>query len=99
MFADAIKALGFYHAYKAGISFGKDDMIIPDTKENLISETSEQITKFEKQYNDGLITNREKYNKVIDTWAKCTDKVAQEMMNEISSVKVDPVTKRELPIN
>jgi DNA-directed RNA polymerase subunit beta' len=99
LFADAIKALGFYHAYKAGISFGKDDMIIPNTKENLISETSEQISKFEKQYNDGLITNREKYNKVIDTWAKCTDRVAQEMMNEISSVKVDPVTKRELPIN
>ncbi|MDC3263202.1 DNA-directed RNA polymerase subunit beta' [Pelagibacterales bacterium] len=99
LFADAIKALGFYHAYKAGISFGKDDMIIPDTKESLISETSEQISKFEKQYNDGLITNREKYNKVIDTWAKCTDRVAQEMMNEISSVKVDPVTKRELPIN
>ncbi|MDC1302368.1 DNA-directed RNA polymerase subunit beta' [Pelagibacterales bacterium] len=99
LFADAIKALGFYHAYKAGISFGKDDMIIPDTKENLINETSEQISKFEKQYNDGLITNREKYNKVIDTWAKCTDRVAQEMMNEISSVKVDPVTKRELPIN
>ncbi|MDC3143709.1 DNA-directed RNA polymerase subunit beta' [Pelagibacteraceae bacterium] len=99
LFADAIKALGFYHAYKAGISFGKDDMIIPDTKETLINETSEQISKFEKQYNDGLITNREKYNKVIDTWAKCTDKVAQEMMNEISSVKVDTETKRELPIN
>ncbi|MDC3110929.1 DNA-directed RNA polymerase subunit beta' [Pelagibacteraceae bacterium] len=99
LFADAIKALGFYHAYKAGISFGKDDMIIPDTKETLINETSEQISKFEKQYNDGLITNREKYNKVIDTWAKCTDKVAQEMMNEISSVKVDSETNRELPIN
>ena len=99
LFADAIKALGFYHAYKAGISFGKDDMIIPDTKEGLINETSEQIEKFEKQYNDGLITSREKYNKVIDTWAKCTDRVAQEMMNEISSVKIDPITKRELPIN
>ena len=99
LFADAIKELGFYHAYKAGISFGKDDMIIPDTKEGLINETSEQIEKFEKQYNDGLITSREKYNKVIDTWAKCTDRVAQEMMNEISSVKVDPITKRELPIN
>ena len=99
LFADAIKELGFYHAYKAGISFGKDDMIIPDSKEGLINETSEQIEKFEKQYNDGLITSREKYNKVIDTWAKCTDRVAQEMMNEISSVKVDPITKRELPIN
>ena len=99
LFADAIKALGFYHAYKAGISFGKDDMIIPDTKKSLIAETSLQIEKFEKQYNDGLITSREKYNKVIDTWAKCTDKVAAEMMKEISSVKIDPITKRELPIN
>ena len=51
------------------------------------------------QYNDGLITNREKYNKVIDAWAKCTDRVAQEMMNEISSKKFDDDTKREMPIN
>ena len=92
-------ALGFHYAYKAGISFGKDDMIIPETKEKLVSETAGQIEKYEKQYNDGLITNREKYNKVIDAWAKCTDKVAQEMMNEISSKKIDSETKREKPIN
>ena len=55
-------ALGFHYAYKAGISFGKDDMIIPETKERLVSETAVQIEKYEKQYNDGLITNREKYN-------------------------------------
>lgn len=99
IFADQLMALGFHYAYKAGISFGKDDMIIPETKEKMVSETSVQIEKYEKQYNDGLITNREKYNKVIDAWAKCTDRVAQEMMNEISSVKVDETTKRELPIN
>ena len=99
IFADQLMALGFHYAYKAGISFGKDDMIIPETKEKMVSETSLQIEKYEKQYNDGLITNREKYNKVIDAWAKCTDRVAQEMMNEISSVKVDETTKRELPIN
>ena len=92
-------ALGFHYAYKAGISFGKDDMIIPETKEKLVSETAGQIEKYEKQYNDGLITNREKYNKVIDAWAKCTDRVAQEMMNEISSKKFDDDTKREMPIN
>ena len=74
-------------------------MIIPETKEKLVSETAGQIEKYEKQYNDGLITNREKYNKVIDAWAKCTDRVAQEMMNEISSKKFDDETKREMPIN
>ncbi len=99
IFADQVMALGFHYAYKAGISFGKDDMIIPETKEKLVSETAGQIEKYEKQYNDGLITNREKYNKVIDAWAKCTDKVAQEMMNEISSKKVNSETKREEPIN
>ena len=92
IFADQLMALGFHYAYKAGISFGKDDMIIPETKEKMVSETTVQIEKYEKQYNDGLITNREKYNKVIDAWAKCTDRVAQEMMNEISSVKVDETT-------
>jgi DNA-directed RNA polymerase subunit beta' len=95
LFADQIKALGFNYAYKAGISFGKDDMIIPSSKDNLVDETTLQVEKYEKQYNDGLITNREKYNKVIDAWAKCTDKVAQEMMNEISSVKIDEESKRE----
>ncbi len=99
IFADQLMALGFHYAYKAGISFGKDDMIIPETKEKLVSETAGQIEKYEKQYNDGLITNREKYNKVIDAWAKCTDRVAQEMMNEISSKKFDDDTKREMPIN
>jgi DNA-directed RNA polymerase subunit beta' len=99
IFADQIMALGFHYAYKAGISFGKDDMIVPETKARLVSETAGQIEKYEKQYNDGLITNREKYNKVIDAWAKCTDKVAQEMMKEISSKKINSVTKREEPIN
>ena len=99
IFADQVMALGFHYAYKAGISFGKDDMIIPETKGRLVAETAGQIEKYEKQYNDGLITNREKYNKVIDAWAKCTDKVAQEMMNEISSKRVNPETKREEPIN
>ena len=99
IFADQVMALGFHYAYKAGISFGKDDMIIPETKGRLVAETAGQIEKYEKQYNDGLITNREKYNKVIDAWARCTDKVAQEMMNEISSKRVNSETRREEPIN
>jgi DNA-directed RNA polymerase subunit beta' len=99
IFADRIMALGFFNAYKAGISFGKDDMVIPKAKEKLVSATRELAKEFEQQYIDGLITQGEKYNKVVDAWAKCTDKVAEEMMGEISSVKVDAATGREKPIN
>ena len=87
IFCDRIKTLGFKHAFKAGISFGKDDLIIPKTKENLISSTKKQIEEYEKQYSDGLITRGEKYNKVVDIWSKCTDTVANEMMKEISSAE------------
>ncbi len=99
LFADAIMALGFKEAYKAGISFGKDDMVVPHTKERLVEETRKQIKDYEKQYQDGFITEGEKYNKVVDAWSKCTDRVAEEMMREISSQKRDPVTKRVTEIN
>ncbi len=87
IFCDRIKTLGFKHAFKAGISFGKDDLIIPKTKENLINDTKKRIEEYEKQYSDGLITRGEKYNKVVDIWSKCTDTVANEMMKEISSAE------------
>jgi DNA-directed RNA polymerase subunit beta' len=87
IFCDRIKTLGFKHAFKAGISFGKDDLIIPKTKENLINQTKKKIEEYEKQYADGLITRGEKYNKVVDVWSKCTDTVANEMMKEISSAQ------------
>ena len=87
IFCDRIKTLGFKHAFKAGISFGKDDLIIPKTKENLINDTKKRIEEYEKQYSDGLITRGEKYNKVVDIWSKCTDTVANEMMKEISAEK------------
>ena len=87
IFCDRIKSLGFKHAFRAGISFGKDDLIIPGTKTNLINQTKKQIEEYEKQYSDGLITRGEKYNKVVDIWSKCTDTVANEMMKEISSAQ------------
>ena len=87
IFCDKIKSLGFKHAFKAGISFGKDDLIIPETKINLINQTKKQIEVYEKQYSDGLITRGEKYNKVVDVWSKCTDTVANEMMKQISSAQ------------
>ena len=99
IFCDHIMKLGFKHACNAGISFGKDDMIIPEEKVNLINDTNELVKEFEQQYIDGFITRGEKYNKVVDAWAKCTDKVEDKMMDKISSSQIDEDTEREDPIN
>jgi DNA-directed RNA polymerase subunit beta' len=99
IFCDRIMGLGFVYACRAGISFGKDDMVIPETKDAIVHKTSELVREYEQQYNDGLITRGEKYNKVVDTWTECTEQVAKEMMKRISAVERDPKTKREKPIN
>ena len=96
IFCDKLKDLGFKHAFKAGISFGKDDLVIPDNKQQLIDETKKLISDYENQYAEGLITRGEKYNKVIDAWSKCTDRVASEMMKRISATEV---TEDGLKIN
>jgi DNA-directed RNA polymerase subunit beta' len=98
IFCDKIMGLGFKEACKAGISFGKDDMVVPETKERIVSETRSLAKEYEQQYLDGLITQGEKYNKVVDAWAKCTDKLAEEMMARISAVRKDD-NGRDLPIN
>jgi DNA-directed RNA polymerase subunit beta' len=87
IFCDRIMALGFHHAFKAGISFGKDDMVVPSSKWKIIEQTRTLAKEFEQQYNDGLITQGEKYNKVVDAWSKATDQIAEEMMRQISSVE------------
>src|SRR6187397_1001366 len=87
IFCDRIMSLGFFHAFKAGISFGKDDMVVPESKWKIVEDTRELAKDFEQQYNDGLITQGEKYNKVVDAWSKATDKIAEEMMKEISAVR------------
>lgn len=89
IFADRIMGLGFRNAARSGISFGKDDMIVPKTKTKLIKETENKVKEFEQQYQDGLITQGEKYNKVVDAWSACTDRVAEEMMKEISKTETD----------
>jgi len=99
IFADHIMDLGFKEACKAGISFGKDDVVIPQAKKGLVDETRQQVSDFEQQYAEGLITRGEKYNKVIDAWAKCTDKIADAMMVEISETKFDPESNRQLEPN
>jgi len=84
IFADRIMQLGFREACKAGISFGMGDMIVPKAKEALVEQTRQLVSEYETQYADGLITKGEKYNKVVDAWSKCTDKVADAMMEEAS---------------
>jgi DNA-directed RNA polymerase subunit beta' len=98
IFCDRIMALGFHEAFKAGISFGKDDMVVPETKPRIIAETGALAKEYEQQYNDGLITQGEKYNKVVDVWMKCSDKLAEEMMARISSVQKDD-NGRDKPVN
>ena len=93
IFADRIMGLGFSYACRAGISFGKDDLLIPPAKEGLVVETQTQVKEYEQQYLDGLITQGEKYNKVVDAWSQCTDNVADAMMKGLE--KVEPGT----PVN
>jgi DNA-directed RNA polymerase subunit beta' len=99
IFCDRIMGLGFYHAFKAGISFGKDDMQIPDTKAKIVEETNELVREYEQQYNDGLITQLEKYNKVVDAWSKCTDQIAKEMMERISASQKEGASGKLKPVN
>jgi len=87
LFADRVMALGFSHACRAGISFGKDDLQVPEAKHQLVEDAQKHVKEFEQQYLDGLITRGEKYNKVVDVWSTCTDQVADEMMKAISGEK------------
>ena len=87
IFVDQIMNVGFKYAAKAGISFGKDDLVIPEEKNSLIQETQKQVNSLEAQYQEGLITEREKYNKVVGLWSTCTDKVAKAMMKTVSTMK------------
>ncbi len=99
MFADKMMEMGFKWACRAGISFGMDDMLIPTNKDKIVGDTTKLTQEFEQQYLDGLITKGEKYNKVVDAWSKCTDKIADAMMDAISAVQIDAETGRQKPIN
>jgi DNA-directed RNA polymerase subunit beta' len=82
--ADRLRTLGFQFSTKAGISISIDDMKIPKKKEELIQKAYNEVVKVQTQYSQGLITDGERYNKVIDIWAKTSDEIAQEMLRELS---------------
>ncbi len=99
IFADKMMGLGYAHACMAGISFGKDDMIVPLEKEKHISTTLAEVKQFEQQYADGLITSGEKYNKVVDVWSQCSERVAADMMRGISSIGTVPGKRNAIGVN
>ena len=85
--ADQIMQLGFKYSTVAGLSISLDDMIIPASKAAMIAEAEKQVEEIQQQYDEGLITNGERYNKVVDIWAQTSDKVAKEMMSQIEKQK------------
>lgn len=84
LLADRLKNMGFTFSTKAGISISIDDMIVPNNKEEHLSKAYEQVAEIENQYTEGLITDGERYNKVVDIWAQTTDVITQDMMREMS---------------
>jgi DNA-directed RNA polymerase subunit beta' len=85
MFLDKIKDAGFTYATRAGVSICIDNMHIPSKKEELLGKAQREVNEIERQYAEGLITNGERYNKVIDIWAHATEQVAGEMMKELGA--------------
>ena len=87
IFCDHLMSAGFKYASLSGTSIGMDDFVIPGSKKEHVNHTLEEVEEFEQQYSDGLITRGEKYNKAIDAWTRCTERVAEDMMTVISDNK------------
>ena len=85
IFADQLMYLGFSNATKSGVSFGINDMVIPDSKGKLIKAAEKEVKDVEGQYASGLVTNGERYNKVIDIWSRTNEQVAKAMMDNLGS--------------
>ena len=83
IFADQLMYTGFHYSTRAGISIGIEDMVVPLDKEDIISRAETQVKSFEEQYSSGLITNGERYNKVVDIWSHTNDQVAKAMMDKL----------------
>ena len=88
LLSDRLKGLGYHYATLAGISISLDDMLIPSNKEKLLQEAQREIERVQEQYTDGLITDGERYNKVIDIWAQVTENIAGVMLKELGSEEV-----------
>jgi DNA-directed RNA polymerase subunit beta' len=101
LLADRLRSLGYGYATKAGISIAIKDMVIPAKKTEMLEAAQKEVAEIENQYLEGLITDGERYNKVIDIWAQVTEQVAGEMMGEIGTeqVKKGGVEKKQPSFN
>ena len=99
--ADRLKEVGFRYANLAGISICLDDMVIPEGKTAIITKAEDEVKEIQNQYTEGLITDGERYNKVIDIWAKATEDIAKEMLDNLSkeSFLVDGEEVQEASFN
>jgi DNA-directed RNA polymerase subunit beta' len=99
LLADRIKDLGYFYATKAGISIGIEDMKIPASKGETIGKAKDDVAQIINQYNEGLITDGERYNKIVDIWTKVTDHIAGDMMDTIrtDTIKMKDGSSQEFP--
>ncbi len=88
IFADHLMYTGFRYATRAGVSFGLEDMVIPDEKADILGRADAEVKEIENQYISGLVTNGERYNKVVDIWSRTNDQVAKAMMDKLGSEEV-----------
>jgi len=94
--ADQLKDLGFHYATQAGISICIDDMVIPPRKAELLQRANQEVLEIENQYKEGLITDGERYNKVVDIWAQVTENIGFEILEELGTVMItDPSGKKK----
>jgi DNA-directed RNA polymerase subunit beta' len=87
IFSDKMMELGFKESCRSGISIAKNDMIVSNTKTSKIEGAKNKVNEIEKQYSDGLITNGERYNKVIDVWSQCSESLVEDMLLDLSKEK------------
>ena len=85
VFADKLMYLGFEYATKSGVSIALDDMVVPDAKEDILSEAESQVKNIQNQFTSGLLTQGERYNKVVDIWSRTNDQVASAMMDKLGN--------------
>jgi len=88
VFADRLMYTGFHYATRSAVSFGVDDMVVPSDKQAILNEVEDEVKEIENQYASGFVTAGEKYNKVIDIWSNANDRIANRMMDELSTEEV-----------
>ena len=85
VFADQLMYTGFHYATRAGVSFGIDDIVIPEQKTRIVAAADREVKEIQDQYASGLVTNGERYNKVVDIWSRANDQVAKAMMEKLGT--------------